>query len=443
MSSKSLFKTPRPADKIIDCEKINEICSVFNENGNIYTKAQKIKQELVSCTYDQDALPFLEHIDNMIATGNYTSKEALANDVWLVYRRGGIGGSDASALLGLSKWNTALSLYYDKIGEKPKETITAGKQYIFDFGHAMEEFVAKHYEKVFMREFKESVELSFSLQYGEDLRITGCRVFRDTFMYKDPEHPFMRADLDFCVALDFSNGKTATGIFECKTTSPFSIREDWEIGPPKYYECQTRHYMAVMDYPFAIIACAADNNSNNYYSHVIFRDELKEKSLIQKEQIFWNQVQNKVPPFEMGVDNKALLLQKSVELPSDIVKDDSKDLTGLIDTLEAKESRVNILKRELKEAEKEKDIATSNILTYMTENDTNNMETCHGDLIYNLNIKETIRTTTDWRKIFKNLINNHPELEKEFDELKSDNQKVSRSNSLSVKSKEKTKQYIA
>mgnify|MGYP004508981411 FL=1 len=432
MSSKSLFKTPRPANKIIDCDKINEICSLIDMDGNIYAKAQKIKQELIANTYDKDTLPLLKDIDNMIANGRYTSKEALANDVWLVYRRGGIGGSDASALLGLSKWNTALSLYYDKIGEKPKENITTGRQYIFDFGHAMEEFVAKHYEKVFMQEFKESVELSFSLQYGEDLRITGCRVFRDTFMYKNPEHPFMRADLDFCVALDFSNGKTATGIFECKTTSPFTIKDDWEVGPPKYYECQTRHYMAVMDYPFAIIACAADNNANNYYSHVIFRNKKAEKNLVQEEQIFWNQVQNEVPPFEMGVDNKDLLLQKSKETSPSLFRDDSPDVTNLINSYETIDNEVQILKQHLKEAEAKKNIALSDLLTYMVQSDTNTMETHIGDLIYNCCVKESVRTATNWNKIISTVTDNHPELQSEIMDLISDNQKVSKSNALKV-----------
>ena len=432
MSSKSLFKTPRPANKIIDCDKIYEICSLIDMDGNIYAKAQKIKQELIANTYDKDTLPLLKDIDNMIANGRYTSKEALANDVWLVYRRGGIGGSDASALLGLSKWNTALSLYYDKIGEKPKENITTGRQYIFDFGHAMEEFVAKHYEKVFMQEFKESVELSFSLQYGEDLRITGCRVFRDTFMYKNPEHPFMRADLDFCVALDFSNGKTATGIFECKTTSPFTIKDDWEVGPPKYYECQTRHYMAVMDYPFAIIACAADNNANNYYSHVIFRNKKAEKNLVQEEQIFWNQVQNEVPPFEMGVDNKDLLLQKSKETSPSLFRDDSPDVTNLINSYETIDNEVQILKQHLKEAEAKKNIALSDLLTYMVQSDTNTMETHIGDLIYNCCVKESVRTATNWNKIISTVTDNHPELQSEIMDLISDNQKVSKSNALKV-----------
>ena len=37
----------------------------------------------------------------------------LSNEEWLSYRRRGIGGSDAAAILGISPWRTARDLYYD------------------------------------------------------------------------------------------------------------------------------------------------------------------------------------------------------------------------------------------------------------------------------------------------------------------------------------------
>ena len=40
----------------------------------------------------------------------------LSRDEWLAYRRYGIGGSDAAAILGISPWRTARDLYYDKLG---------------------------------------------------------------------------------------------------------------------------------------------------------------------------------------------------------------------------------------------------------------------------------------------------------------------------------------
>ena len=39
----------------------------------------------------------------------------LSEEDWLEYRRQGIGGSDAAAILGISPFATARDLYYDKL----------------------------------------------------------------------------------------------------------------------------------------------------------------------------------------------------------------------------------------------------------------------------------------------------------------------------------------
>ena len=40
----------------------------------------------------------------------------LPREEWLAYRRRGIGGSDAAAVLGISPFMTGRDLYYDKLG---------------------------------------------------------------------------------------------------------------------------------------------------------------------------------------------------------------------------------------------------------------------------------------------------------------------------------------
>ena len=43
----------------------------------------------------------------------------LSREEWLDYRRLGIGGSDAAAIMGLSPFATIRDLYFDKIGVTP------------------------------------------------------------------------------------------------------------------------------------------------------------------------------------------------------------------------------------------------------------------------------------------------------------------------------------
>ena len=45
------------------------------------------------------------------------STEGLPREEWLAYRRKGIGGSDAAAVLGISPFRTGVDLYYDKLGQ--------------------------------------------------------------------------------------------------------------------------------------------------------------------------------------------------------------------------------------------------------------------------------------------------------------------------------------
>ena len=42
--------------------------------------------------------------------------ENLTREEWLDWRRRGIGGSDVSAIIGISPFRTARDIYYDKLG---------------------------------------------------------------------------------------------------------------------------------------------------------------------------------------------------------------------------------------------------------------------------------------------------------------------------------------
>ncbi len=50
-----------------------------------------------------------------------TETAGLSEEEWLEFRRRGIGGSDAAAVMGISPFRTARDLYYDKLGIPPAE----------------------------------------------------------------------------------------------------------------------------------------------------------------------------------------------------------------------------------------------------------------------------------------------------------------------------------
>ena len=142
--------------------------------------------------------------------------EGLPREQWLEYRRKGIGGSDAAAVLGISPFRTGRDLYYDKLNIVTADDAENWVQ--LEVGTLLEPLVAK----IFAHK-------------------TGYKIYRRPFMFRHPLYPWMLADLDYMVELP--DGTTA--ILEIKTTN-YNAKDNWwyngEEIVPIYYESQGRHY---------------------------------------------------------------------------------------------------------------------------------------------------------------------------------------------------------
>ena len=88
----------------------------------------------------------------------------LSREEWLAYRRQGLGGSDAAAVLGISPFRTGVDLYYDKLGLfiEDDEANWVAKE----IGNLLEELVARIFAKK-----------------------TGLKVYRRKCMFQHPAHP--------------------------------------------------------------------------------------------------------------------------------------------------------------------------------------------------------------------------------------------------------------
>ena len=49
--------------------------------------------------------------------------EGMSNEEWLNWRKKGLGGSDIAAILGISKWSSAIDIWLQKTNQKFDETI--------------------------------------------------------------------------------------------------------------------------------------------------------------------------------------------------------------------------------------------------------------------------------------------------------------------------------
>ena len=144
----------------------------------------------------------------------------LSREDWLDYRRLGIGGSDAAAIMGLSPFSTIRDLYFDKIGVTPVIEEEEENWVAKEVGHRLEDLVAMIFAKK-----------------------TGLEVFPVRKMFRHPLYPFMLADVDYFIR--FPDG--SIGILECKTCN-YNAKDKWAYdGIPENYVLQVRHYLAVMN----------------------------------------------------------------------------------------------------------------------------------------------------------------------------------------------------
>ena len=113
---------------------------------------------------------------------------------WLAARREGIGGSDASIIVGLNRWKSPFQLWLEKTGKAEAEDLS-GNEYVY-WGKVLEEAVANRF-----------------------CELTGKKVQRRGLLQMD-DHPYIRASVDRMVV-----GENAG--LECKTCNGFAAKE-WE-----------------------------------------------------------------------------------------------------------------------------------------------------------------------------------------------------------------------
>lgn len=146
---------------------------------------------------------------------------------WLVNRKG-IGGSDASAILGLNPYKTNQELWMEKKGQMSPVDIS-GKSYV-KYGNDAEPLL----------------RALFALDYPE-YKVE----YYDNNMLTNNQYPWAHASLDGeLVDLDGRRG-----ILEIKTTNILQSMQwqKWDNQIPDNYYIQILHYLLVTEYDFVVL----------------------------------------------------------------------------------------------------------------------------------------------------------------------------------------------
>lgn len=196
---------------------------------------------------------------------------------WQEFRKTGIGGSDAAAILGLSPFKSNIEVWEEKVGFREPEDISDKPQVAY--GTEAEDMLVK----------------LFALDYPQYLVDRNKRaVYRRGFMF---------ASLD-AELLEYAT--KAQGFLETKTTEIHSAAalQKWDGHIPEYYYAQVLHYFVTLGWTFAWLKVQIKQTGRNGQVELItrhypfLRRALMEdmKYLYTKEKEFWGYVERKERP---------------------------------------------------------------------------------------------------------------------------------------------------
>lgn len=234
---------------------------------------------------------------------------------WLNKRRElGIGGSEAAAVAGMSRYKGPYAVWLEKTGRAQgfDGNLTT------EVGAYLEDFVAKLFEQE-----------------------TGKKVRRENFILTNDKYPFAFADIDRKVI-----GEDA--ILECKTTNSLDNMRIFKQGeyPAEWY-CQLTQYLAVTGAAKAYLAVLIGGREFRMFE--LERSEEEIAALMRIEERFWQHVKDDTPPEAMSADADAVSDYLSAvntvpETPLDLTTE-----TALLQQYAETKARADELDNELKE----------------------------------------------------------------------------------------------
>lgn len=234
-----------------------------------------------------------------------------------------IGGSDAAGVLGLSRWDTPLSIWAEKTGQFIKPEVESEAA---ELGRELEDYVAKRFDR----------------KTGKNITPSGGTIFHG-------KYPYLGANIDRLI-------KEESAGLECKTASAWKAKE-WEGEEiPQEYIIQCYHYMMVTGFKKWYLAVLIGNQ--DFKIKELHWDDKIISDLEKREVAFWNDyiVPNIMPSlatkrdtdtldslFPQADEGKVITLDDQANiLVENLIsyKEDAKNLDGQI---EATENQLKLL----------------------------------------------------------------------------------------------------
>ncbi len=255
-----------------------------------------------------------------------------------------LGGSDIGAILGVSKYRSAMDVWLEKTGKQVDRKDT----FALRFGSFAESVIADEYALLTAEKL---------VDYPQGLihpKYSFCVGHIDRFILNSQDLPLFTA----------GGVLNAKKLLECKTANHYS-QGDWgEPGSdaiPLPYLCQCLWYLGITNLAEIDVAVLLGGSDLRIYT--ITRDLELEKLLFEKAAFFWTEhVQKDMPPKPQSIDDCQALFQracvgKSIEANHEMIA-----LIQQLKTLEAQaqgdEEQIDIIKQQLMETMADAEVLT-------------------------------------------------------------------------------------
>ena len=163
---------------------------------------------------------------------------------WKDFRKTGVGGSDAAAILGLSPFKTNIDVWEEKTGLREPEDISEKPQ--VQYGTSAEDMLVK----------------LFALDYPQyKVRQDKRTVYRRGFMFASLDGELTETETK------------ARGFIEIKTTEIHSAAamQKWDGHIPDYYYAQVLHYFVTTGWAFAWLKVQIKQTGRNEQTELLTR----------------------------------------------------------------------------------------------------------------------------------------------------------------------------
>lgn len=248
---------------------------------------------------------------------------------WLNHRATGVGGSDMSAILGISHYATPLDIWLSKTGRNHPEKKDS---WAIRKGNRLEGE---------LRQWFKDTHPDMECYDGTNLSLTSRH------------YPHMLASLDGYL---YDQSTESFGVLECKTANSYRA-QDWRDDDgnpciPDYYLVQVQHYLAVTGWQWGYVI--ADTSGVEPLIIRFERDEEDMAAIVRAATEFWRFVESGQMPALSSADDVRKVYPEPTEELEDMSADD--DLYDLMQTYAAAQQQA-------KEAETKADSLKNQLIT--------------------------------------------------------------------------------